>query len=209
MPINLDFWISLTFVWWVFLRANIFCALTKILKEGGSNCLLSNVSGQNLAVSRRQWPKLGWELMSVWPKLTSTRSQILVTDVYSRPNSGHWRYLTTKFWPLTLEIRQLQRCFKEDSRVWKKVSSVFQEKFIKSFKGVSRIFQWSFVLPFCCSMNLIAATRAEGGLVFEGFPTEGLRDSHITKISCLLPYSFLNPKGPPVWLCVPILRVFY
>ena len=42
----------------------------------------------------------------------------------------------------------------------KKVSSVFQENFIKSFKGVS-----SFVLQFCCSMNLIAATRAEGGLV--------------------------------------------
>ena len=35
----------------------------------------------------------------------------------------------------------------------------------KSFKGVSRIFQWSFVLQFYCSMNLIAATRAEGGLV--------------------------------------------
>ena len=61
--------------------------------------------------------------------------------------------------------RQFQRCFKEDSRVLKKVSSVFQENFIKSFKGVSRIFQWSFVLQFCCCMNLIAATRAEGGLV--------------------------------------------
>ena len=34
--------------------------------------------------------------------------------------------------------RQFQRCFKEDSRVLKKVSSVFQENFIKSFKGVSR-----------------------------------------------------------------------
>ena len=76
-------------------------------KKGGSNCLISNISCQNLAASRRQWPKLGWELTSVWPKLTSTRSQILVTDVYSQPNSGHWHYLTTKFWPLTLEIRQL------------------------------------------------------------------------------------------------------
>ena len=47
----------------------------------------------------------------------------------------------------------------EDSRVLKKVSSVFQEKFINSFKDVSRILQ------FCC-MNIIAATRAEGGLVF-------------------------------------------
>ena len=42
----------------------------------------------------------------------------------------------------------------------KKVSSVFQENFIKSSKGVS-----SFVLQFFCSMNLIAAIRAEGGLV--------------------------------------------
>ena len=50
-------------------------------------------------------------------------------------------------------LRKFQGCLK-------KVSSVFQENFIKSFKGVS-----SFVLQFCCSMNLIAATRAEGGLV--------------------------------------------
>ena len=37
--------------------------------------------------------------------------------------------------------RQFQRCFKEDSMVLKKVASVFQENIIKSFKGVSRIFQ--------------------------------------------------------------------
>ena len=43
------------------------------------------------------------------------------------------------------------------------MSSVFQENFIKIFKGVSR----SFVLQFFCSINLIAATRAEGGLVFD------------------------------------------
>ena len=54
--------------------------------------------------------------------------------------------------------RQFQRCFQEYSSVLKKVSSVFQENFIKSFKGVSRNFQRTFVLPFCCSMNLIAAT---------------------------------------------------
>ena len=36
--------------------------------------------------------------------------------------------------------RQFQRCFKEDSSVLKKVSSVFQENFIKGFKGTSRIF---------------------------------------------------------------------
>ena len=37
--------------------------------------------------------------------------------------------------------RQFQRCFQEDSSVLKKVSSVFQENFIKSFKDVSRIFK--------------------------------------------------------------------
>ena len=37
--------------------------------------------------------------------------------------------------------RQFERYSKEDSRVLKKVSSVFQENVIKSFKGVSRIFQ--------------------------------------------------------------------
>ena len=37
---------------------------------------------------------------------------------------------------------------------------------IKSFKGVSRMFQWSFVVQLCSRMYLIAATRAEGGLVF-------------------------------------------
>ena len=60
--------------------------------------------------------------------------------------------------------RMFQECFNDVSRRFqgclKKVSIVFQENFIKSFKGVS-----SFVLQFCCSMNLIAATRAEGGLV--------------------------------------------
>ena len=46
----------------------------------------------------------------------------------------------------------------------KKVSSELEENFIKSSKGVS-----SFALKFCCSMNLIAATRAEGGLVYLDF----------------------------------------
>ena len=37
--------------------------------------------------------------------------------------------------------RQFQRCFQEHPRVLKKVSSVFQENLLKSFKSVSRIFQ--------------------------------------------------------------------
>ena len=35
----------------------------------------------------------------------------------------------------------------------------------RKIKGVLRMFQWSFVLQFCSCMDLIAATRAEGGLV--------------------------------------------
>ena len=42
----------------------------------------------------------------------------------------------------------------------------FKKISIKSFKGVSKMFQGSFVLPFCFHlMYLIAATRPEGGLV--------------------------------------------
>ena len=36
--------------------------------------------------------------------------------------------------------RQFQRCFEEDSRALKKVLSVFQDYFIKSFKGILKIF---------------------------------------------------------------------
>ena len=42
---------------------------------------------------------------------------------------------------------------------------MLHKNLIKSFNGVSRIFDWIFVLQFWCSMNLIAATRAKGGLV--------------------------------------------
>ena len=44
----------------------------------------------------------------------------------------------------------------------KKVSTVFLKRI---FKGVSRMFQLSFILRFCCCMDLIAATREKGGLV--------------------------------------------
>ena len=85
--------------------------------------------------------------------------------------------------PGLIGLRVIQEYLKEVQRVFqgsfkdflrkfhgclKKVSSVFQENLMKNFKGVSRIFQWSFALQFCHSMNLIAATRAEGGLVSRG-----------------------------------------
>ena len=59
-------------------------------------------------------------------------------------------------------LRQFQRCFKEDSRV-RKCQVCFKKINKKCF---SRIFQWSFVFQFCCSMYFSAATRAEGGLVW-------------------------------------------
>ena len=62
--------------------------------KGGSNCLISNVSSQKLTVSRRQWPKLGWELTSVWSKLTQSKS-------------GNWRLLTAKFQSLTFFQNQI------------------------------------------------------------------------------------------------------
>ena len=51
---------------------------------------------------------------------------------------------------------------KEISRVFKEVSSVFQENFKKKFQGCFK----KVSMKFCARMYLIAATRAEGGLVF-------------------------------------------
>ena len=73
-------------------------------------------------------------------------------------------------------FRKFQECFKEVSRMFhesfkeQEVSRIFQECFI-IFKGVSRVFQGSFKKTFkvfkkgLCFMALIAASRAEGGLV--------------------------------------------
>ena len=45
------------------------------------------------------------------------------------------------------------------------VSSVFLKKFKQSFKSFQECFNGDLFLHFCCCMDLIAATRAEGGLV--------------------------------------------
>ena len=98
--------------------------------------------------------------------------------------------------------RKFKGCFKEDKGVFletfkgdswvlqgylKDVSRKFQGgfKYILSVskesvkwvsrkfqKVVSRIFQWTFVLWFCCCIDLIAATRAKEGLV--SFPEQCL-----------------------------------
>ena len=59
--------------------------------------------------------------------------------------------------------RHFQRSFKEVSRVFKESvkSSVFQENFKKKFQWFLKIVS----IKFCCCLDLIAATLAEGGLV--------------------------------------------
>ena len=65
--------------------------------------------------------------------------------------------------------RQFQRCSKEVSMVFKESVKWCFKKF-KNKKNVSRVFQEcfneGFVLQFCSCMDLIVATRAEGGLVY-------------------------------------------
>ena len=72
--------------------------------------------------------------------------------------------------------REFQECFKEVSRVFhesfidEEVLSMFRGRFV-IFKGFCRMFQGSFKIAFkvfkkvSCCMALIAASRAEGGLV--------------------------------------------
>ena len=61
----------------------------------------------NLAGSKRQWRKFGWEKTSV------TRIWLWIdvsfghTDVYSQPNCGHWHFLAAKFWSLTYPCIQI------------------------------------------------------------------------------------------------------
>ena len=73
-------------------------------------------------------------------------------------------------------FREFQRYLKEVQRVFqryfKEVSRVLKECLhcvLRKFQKVSRVFQKCFnkvvVLKFCCCMALIAAARAEGGLV--------------------------------------------
>ena len=64
--------------------------------------LIIHVGDQNWdwVGSRSQWPKFGWENMSVtriwlWVDFSVTKS-----EVYSLQNSGHWLLLPAKFWSL-------------------------------------------------------------------------------------------------------------
>ena len=71
--------------------------------------------------------------------------------------------------------KAIQGCFKEVSSVIQKCFMMFQgsikevkcvsRKCHKKFQGCLKNLSMKFCLQFCCSMNLIAATRAEGGLV--------------------------------------------
>ena len=76
------------------------------------------------------------------------RSFLRVSKEVSRDFQGSFIFILRKF----------QECLKT-------MSNILQENFKKSFNGVSRMFQCSFVLQFCCCMDLIAATRTKGRLV--------------------------------------------
>ena len=60
--------------------------------------------------------------------------------------------------------RQFQRRLKKVSRVFKESVKCASRKFHKKFQGCIKNLKMEFLLQFCC-MNLIAATRAEGGRV--------------------------------------------
>ena len=70
---------------------------------------------------------------------------------------------------------------------------MLQENFRNSLKGVSRVFQWNFVLQVCCCMDFIAATQAEGGLVcsVKGLKNEFFRQNE--KFLCVL------GEGVKIW----------
>ena len=60
--------------------------------------------------------------------------------------------------------RKLYGCFKKVSRKFQ--GKYVSRKFHKKFQACSTNLSMKFILQICCSMNLIAATRADGGLFF-------------------------------------------
>ena len=99
--------------------------------------------------------------------------------LFKRRN-GHLRKVSKVFQGCYKDVlRELQEylkegCYKAVSKMFKEVSKAFKESTkcvsIKFQKKVSRVFHECFnevlFLQFCSCMDLIAATRAEGGLVF-------------------------------------------
>ena len=73
-----------------------------------------------------------------------------------------------------------QGSFKDVSR---KIQE-YHKKFQWCFKNLSIKFLWQF----CCSMNLIAATQAEGGLVGKGTAKE------LTMVCCCPTFKIVSPK---------------
>ena len=122
---------------------------------------------QNWVGSRRQWPEFGCEQTSVWPEfgceqtsvwpefgceqtsvlviLTSTHSQILVTDISLQPNSGHWHILASKFWSLTSAANPILVTLTSSQRHVLRGFELF--KLIWSWKRLQLLFK----NPFPCS----------------------------------------------------------
>ena len=97
-------------------------------------------------------------------------------------------------------LREFSWCFKEVSRLFlenfteEEVSRMFQWCFM-IFKGVSRVFHGSFKKTFkvfqkiLYCMALIAASRAEGGLVSTVFPQIDIDKLDLINLSCQLDFS--------------------
>ena len=104
-----------------------------------------------------------------------------VWNMFYRKFQGSFKQVSRKHWRIEgcseIPLKVIQGSFRESkrssncvSKVLKEVSRNYQVCFTKikaTFKGVSEMFHWSFVLQFCYCMTLIAATRAKGGLVFK------------------------------------------
>ena len=64
--------------------------------------------------------------------------------------------------------REFLNCFKEVSKMFKECVDCISRKFQKKCQGCFKNDLIKFVLQFCYCMALIAATRAEGWLVYWG-----------------------------------------
>ena len=109
---------------------------------------------------KEDWRMFQWSFK--WASNLFKKVQLLFQESFkgvSRTFQGSFKVDTRKNEGCSQRPRKFQQYLKKASSAFKKIS-------IKIFKGVSRMFQWSFVLQFCSRMYLIAATRAKGGLVW-------------------------------------------
>ena len=168
-----------------------------------------NVSDQNLAVNRRQFWSY-WRLLTAkfW-SLTFPCSQILVTDISSHPNSGHWLLLPTQFWS---HWRLHRDMYYEDFSLfsWFEAEKDFS-CFLKTLfhvQGVNiydiSIFFWPRLGPFKLSLSLNQVELGLG-LAKLGKTETNLFPSWTDRTSCHLFHLFSDILESPLswWTCAP------